>query len=265
MYARIAWLQIILKLTCYHVYHWACLDDHCRSLPESQSSSNYVCPACTTRIIPQPNLVSPVADVLREKLAGVNWARSAQGLPLLSDEKEEKPEPARNVVESENGQSSFYQNHATSSVATSRTSSMVTSSNSLSNNVHSTSQKLGPPYSVVNMESDSGMSSPTVRRVFESYDNAKDDLIDHDDFKYQRKSAVEWFLRWWKLITRQQAQRRNSQGSFPKRYVILVVVIIAAYVLITLVASWLGRMATDGDPSFDPKNNPLVNVNENSN
>lgn len=71
------------RLTCYHVYHWACLDSYCRSLPESKNPASYECPTCNTRIIPQPNLVSIVADVLREKLNGVNWARAAQGLPLV--------------------------------------------------------------------------------------------------------------------------------------------------------------------------------------
>lgn len=35
-------------------------------------------------VFPPQNLVSPVADELREKLAGVNWARAGLGLPLVS-------------------------------------------------------------------------------------------------------------------------------------------------------------------------------------
>jgi hypothetical protein len=73
-------LKECCRLTCYHVYHWACLDSYCRNLEES---NNPQCPTCSSFIIPQPNLVSPIADVLREKLAEVNWARSAQGLPLV--------------------------------------------------------------------------------------------------------------------------------------------------------------------------------------
>ncbi|OXU19471.1 hypothetical protein TSAR_003135 [Trichomalopsis sarcophagae] len=250
------------RLTCYHVYHWACLDAHCRSLPESNNPASYICPTCNVRIIPQPNLVSPVADVLREKLAGVNWARSAQGLPLLSFESEEKPEHSPNDLEPENAQSSVYQNHITS--ATSRTSSTVTPSVSTPNNTHVNNQKLGPPYSVVNMESNMAMSNPTPRKVFEAYDDPKDFSFDHDENKYQRKSAIEWFLRWWKLITRTPARRRNTAGSLHKRYATLIIAGMALFIMIIMLFSWLGKMATDGDPSYDPINNPLINVNENS-
>ncbi|XP_058808484.1 zinc finger protein-like 1 [Phymastichus coffea] len=247
------------RLTCYHVYHWGCLDAHCRSLPESTNAANYDCPTCNTHIIPQPNLVSPVADVLREKLNGVNWARLAQGLPLLSFDREEKPNQMCNVMESDSTQSTSYQNHVSTSLATSRASSIMTSPNTISNNA--ANQKLGPPYSVVNMESPSVMSNnPTARRVFEAYDDPKDFSFDHDENKYQRKSAIEWFLRWWKMITRTPAPRRNPSGSLHKRYATLVIIGIFLFVIIIMLFSWLGRMATDGDPSYDPMNNPMIRV-----
>jgi hypothetical protein len=43
-----------------------------------------MCPSCKVGLFPANNLVSPVADVLREKLAGVNWARAGLGLPLVN-------------------------------------------------------------------------------------------------------------------------------------------------------------------------------------
>jgi hypothetical protein len=43
-----------------------------------------MCPSCKQGLFPANNLVSPVADVLREKLAGVNWARAGLGLPLVN-------------------------------------------------------------------------------------------------------------------------------------------------------------------------------------
>ncbi|KAJ8674301.1 hypothetical protein QAD02_005563 [Eretmocerus hayati] len=203
------------RLTCYHVYHWACLDSHCRSLPESTNTSNYPCPMCNTRIVPQPNLVSPVADVLRQKLLGVNWARAVLGLAFLDSEA--KPDQAQSVLESDS-QPSIYQNHVTPSSATSRTSSIV-ASNAVPSNGVSSNQKLGPPYSVVNMES-SATSNP--RRVFQAYDS-KDSLFDHDENKYQRKSAMDWFARWWKLITRSHAQRRSSPRAMYKAYATLII------------------------------------------
>lgn len=35
-------------------------------------------------IIPAPNLVSPVSEALRNKLAQVNWGRNDLGLPLVN-------------------------------------------------------------------------------------------------------------------------------------------------------------------------------------
>lgn len=65
------------------MYHWACLDKYARELPATTAPAGYTCPTCKERIFPDSKLVSPVADVLREKLAGVNWARAGLGLPLV--------------------------------------------------------------------------------------------------------------------------------------------------------------------------------------
>lgn len=73
----------ILSLELSDVYHWSCLESTFRSLPITTAPAGYQCPSCRTSLFPPLNLVSPVADVLREKLAGVNWARAGLGLPLV--------------------------------------------------------------------------------------------------------------------------------------------------------------------------------------
>lgn len=72
------------ELFCADVYHWACLDQFARQLPPTTAPAGYMCPSCKVGLFPASNLVSPVADVLREKLAGVNWARTGLGLPLVN-------------------------------------------------------------------------------------------------------------------------------------------------------------------------------------
>lgn len=158
-------------------------------------------------------------------------------------------------------ESTLFQNHtvttpASPTVAMSRTSSTI-NSNSTVSNVHANSQKLGPPYSIVNIESSLGLSTSASRKVCEAYDDPKDMSFDHDENKYQRKSAIEWFLRWWKLISRAPV-RRKTVGSLYKRYALIIFVGILFFVGIILLFSWLGRMATDGDPSFDVLANPNV-------
>ncbi|XP_051170434.1 zinc finger protein-like 1 homolog [Leptopilina boulardi] len=253
-----------VRLICYHVYHWRCLDKFARNLPATTAPAGYTCPICQSRIFPQSNLVSPVADVLREKLAGVNWARAGLGLPLLSEDREQKPVQERKA----SVENSAFKNHSSvappaspstsSTIATSRTNSLLNSTNSLTNNVHVNNQKVGPPYSVVNI--DATLTNQIPRKVFEAYDEPKDVSFDHDENKYQRKSAIDWFLRWWKLISRSPARRRNNPGSLYKRYVLLAVGGFIAFIFIVILFSWLGKMATDGDPSFNVFENRQINV-----
>lgn len=90
-----------IRLTCYRkcfnccifgvdfsfvvvdVFHWSCLDHVSRQLPATTAPAGYTCPSCRHPLFPPHNLISPVADVLKEKLAGVNWARAGLGLPLV--------------------------------------------------------------------------------------------------------------------------------------------------------------------------------------
>ena len=59
-----------MRLVCYHLFHWSCLDAYCRSLPPDTAPAGYLCPVagCNCQIFPPDNLVSPVADKLRSVL-----------------------------------------------------------------------------------------------------------------------------------------------------------------------------------------------------
>lgn len=83
----------VLRLTCYDLFHWNCLNDWALSLPENTASSGYQCPDCKTCIFPPNALVSSVADVVREKLATVGWGRRGLGIPA-----QVKNIPAQSVV-----------------------------------------------------------------------------------------------------------------------------------------------------------------------
>lgn len=191
----------------------------------------------------------------------------------LSEDREIKPEPEPSLTLD----SAVFQNHSSHTIAVSssptiamsRTSSNINSNctNTTFGSVHATAnnQKLGPPYSIVNIDSSLGLSTQASRRVCETYDDPKDISYDHDENKYQRKSAIEWILRWWKLIPAKAPVRRRTAGSLYKRYAILTVIGILFFVGIILLFSWLGRMATDGDPSFDLIANPNVKFGQDSN
>eukprot|EP01134_Creolimax_fragrantissima_P000773 CFRG0773T1 len=73
----------LVRLTCYDVFHWECLDSHCRTLPPTTAPAGYVCPTCTTQIIPTKNSNSPVASALNEKLSMATWGKTSTHVPNL--------------------------------------------------------------------------------------------------------------------------------------------------------------------------------------
>lgn len=242
-----------VRLVCYHVFHWGCLDAHARRLPATTAPAGYTCPFsnCTQILFPAGNLVSPVADVLREKLAGVNWARAGLGLPLLSEDREIKPpSEGRKLVTDINGQINGGQ------------SPQLNQSNNISknsvNNARS-SDRAPSPHSVVDVEDSLSKysyspSGQAPRRVFQALDDSRDTLFDHDENKYKRRSALDLFKRWWK----QQANRGGSRYSH-RRWVVGGIVL---FVIIALIffCSWAGRIATENDPNLDPMHNPNIHV-----
>ena len=66
------------------MFHFACLNQYAQKLPANTAPAGYTCPTCNAGIFPPSNLASPVADVLREILSKVNWARAGLGLPLVN-------------------------------------------------------------------------------------------------------------------------------------------------------------------------------------
>lgn len=76
--------EVLHQFLFSDVYHWKCLDKKYRQLPSTTAPAGYKCLQCEESIFPLSNLATPVADHLRDKLATVNWARLALGLPAVS-------------------------------------------------------------------------------------------------------------------------------------------------------------------------------------
>jgi len=74
----------MLLIAVVDVFHWGCLDHYARQLPPNTAPAGYTCPLCKSCVFPANNVVSPVADTLRDLLSKVNWARAGLGLPLVS-------------------------------------------------------------------------------------------------------------------------------------------------------------------------------------
>lgn len=66
------------------VFHWECLNDQQAALPNNTAPGGRVCPSCSSHIFPPSNLVSPVADVLRNRLREVTWGQDEFTLNLVN-------------------------------------------------------------------------------------------------------------------------------------------------------------------------------------
>lgn len=75
--------DVKLFLPFTDVFHWACLNNLASRLPLHTAPAGYQCPTCQGPVFPPSNLASPIADVLKEQLSSVNWARAGLGLPLV--------------------------------------------------------------------------------------------------------------------------------------------------------------------------------------
>ncbi|XP_046686399.1 zinc finger protein-like 1 homolog isoform X2 [Homalodisca vitripennis] len=227
-------IEDCVRLTCYHVFHWACLDQYARRMPATTAPAGYTCPSCKVGIFPPTNLVSQVADVLREKLAGVNWARIGLGLPLLSEEVEpNKVNPVKNHVSNTTPLDNMVDGHR---------------------NSHDAVVHVEEPVITYSRTDSSGQQS---RRVYKAVEEITPVGFDHDENKYKRKSFLEWFKRWLNTSN----NRRYHSGSLPSRYCKLAIGLVVAIFMIIIFVR-LGRLSVADDPALDPMSNPNIKVNE---
>ncbi|KAG6455441.1 hypothetical protein O3G_MSEX009236 [Manduca sexta] len=224
-----------IRLTCYHVFHWACAESRYRSLPRTTAPAGYQCPSCATPVFPPPNLVSPVADVLKEKLAGVNWARAGLGLPLLSEDQDLKGAASRRS-QSPMDSTSYYtmDSHRGTPVGASDDESSSRPSNATP---HSIVQIPDDPVNVFDntvKRNDGLQGGQASRKNLKSTDHSKETVnYDHDENKYKQKSTFAWISRWWKN-TLPSSRVRRAGGIYRRYWILLLVLLIVIMLLLLL-------------------------------
>lgn len=178
-----------IRLLCYHVFHWQCLNEHCSQLPSTTAPAGYTCPTCGHEVIPKENVVSPVADVIRRKLDSAAWAlpphRRHQGSRSLNaavDSNWSAPSPTPN------GHASFRDNSANSTAA----------------------RKFS--------------EAPTMQKSF-----VTTPLLNEDEDKYKRKSVLELANRWFQskalLGTRRREPSRRWAALIVAGVALILVII----------------------------------------
>jgi hypothetical protein len=224
-------MELIIHIRFSDVVHWACLDKHARQLSSDTAPAGYTCPLCHECLFPASNLLSPVADALRETLKDVNWARAGLGLPLLDEKVEKKPESMTASIEhppvgprpAPEGQ-----NRIPGEESFDTPTSRITGS--------TTVLKI--------MESDNLMTSPLLRET------------DIDDNKYKRKSGSELLLRWW----RNNCVLGRRRTTNAQRYLMMMMLLVVVVLTVIAIFSYLSKMGDYTDPLLEPLNNPNIRV-----
>lgn len=269
-----------VRLTCYDVFHWQCLNRYANQMPPNTAPAGYACPICNSGIFPAQNVVSPVAEELRQMLSQVNWARAGLGLPLI-DEPEPPPSPAPPMVDTIDAQQQQMVVQQTMPVAQSTpmknelapASSPAPLRSAAPNHTRPSAHVTPTPqmqHSVISVdtgttvrgqEKNYGVADP--RKLFDSTKEDTNSMFnmshDHDEDKYKRRPALEWLGKWLKS---REGKHRKDPDLMLKRFLFVLIIGLIGFVTVVVIFSKLGRNATDNDPFLDPMANPNIRVNE---
>lgn len=277
-----------VRLTCYDVFHFACLNQYAAQLPANTAPAGYTCPTCKSGIFPSSNMASPVADMLRQMLSKVNWARAGLGLPLI-DEPEllpAQPQP-KPVTPTPNGNAAPIQESMVPASAaltnlstlgaspapnTTRPSAQVSPYTSTT----PTRPPTGPQsHSVISVDSGTSVRGQDKMQGMHAdprklFDTTKEDIFnmapDHDDDKYRRRPAMDWLNRW--LRSRDTTSKRGLKKdpmTVRKKFLIVLMIGIIGFLTMIVIFSKLGAHTADDDPFLDPMFNPNIRVHESEN
>ncbi|KAK6181431.1 hypothetical protein SNE40_009279 [Patella caerulea] len=244
-----------VRLVCYDIFHWNCIDKYARSLPPNTAPAGYTCPTCNTGIFPPANMASPIADVVKTFLSRVNWARAGLGLPLI----EEAEAPVSNTPAVKTEQSPpFTSTPFPTPNQQTRPSAQVPPYSSTPTNPN--------PHSVISVDAGAssrglGTGQNNPRKLFDT--TTDDDIFnmsqDHDEDKYKRRPAFHWLAKWFKST---DSRKRKDPNAVMKKFLVVLGIGIISFLTLIIIFSKLGHEVAENDPNLDPMANPNIRVNE---
>ncbi|XP_026873547.2 zinc finger protein-like 1 [Electrophorus electricus] len=263
--------QDTVRLVCYDLFHWSCLNDLASRQPLYTAPAGYQCPTCQGPVFPPPNLASPVADMLRSQLSSVNWARAGLGLPLVEDKLEVEESATHDVTDYTDW--TFDTSTMEPSVSSSALAYALdpaigpTPPHQHMGLSHSPQNNGGlgvQEHSVINMITATAPDTITIskasspRKLYDTREsgNASVTQIDFDDDKYRRRPALSWFAQ---ILKNRLGTKRKPLTLKQKILILLLVGVIGFFTLIIIMAK-LGRASADEDPNLDPMLNPNIRV-----
>ncbi|XDV19834.1 hypothetical protein PO909_025237 [Leuciscus waleckii] len=248
--------QDTVRLVCYDLFHWSCLNELAARQPLYTAPAGYQCPTCQGPVFPPPNLASPIADMLRELLSSVNWARAGLGLPLQKKER-------LYCTPSYQSDLSIETDHAPA-VDITMSNPTLTSlpPHQDVEHIHNNGELSVQKHSVINMSTTSTTDTVTIntatspRKVYDTRDSGNSEVmqIDFDDDKYRRRPALSWFAQ---VLKNRSNPKKKALTLKQRIFMLLLVGVIGFFTLIIIMAK-LGRASAESDPNLDPMLNPNI-------
>ena len=66
----------------------------------------------------------------------------------------------------------------------------------------------------------------------------------------------------WLIFRSRDGSKKRDPGAVKKRFFMVLIISIVAFLTLVIIFSQLGRHATDDDPFLDPMNNPNIKVEQ---
>ncbi|XP_031568074.1 zinc finger protein-like 1 homolog [Actinia tenebrosa] len=251
----------VVRLVCYDVFHLACINKFCQSLPPNTAPAGYTCPNCKHPIFPPENMVSPVVDQLRQKLSNIAWARAGLGLPVIPTQ---APEQSKTLQETQHREVSASYNDEVkpNSYYTTPTSSRVEQRPQRDHIVQMSQQTVTPLQATHTQQGHIRNEGTVSRKTFDKHhEDLQQPSYDHDENKYQRRGAIDWFTRWFRTrVNKPTSSPIDDPSASLKRTMMIFFLVILAFVTIVVIMTRVGRSAADRDPFLDPMANPHIKV-----
>ncbi|KAF6036101.1 ZFPL1 [Bugula neritina] len=249
-----------VRLICYDLFHWSCLNKYALSLPVTTAPAGYQCPNCRGPIFPAPNAVSPVADKLKEFLTKVNWARAGLGLPLIDKQQLPADPPV--------SQSQAPPLSDTTTFGRQTPPTSGSSDTQLSKPVHPVqptvqSSQFPANYST---QSGAGYSQPQVysrsaeHQLGSSSSSHTINMADNDTDKYKRRPAFHFLSQWFRAQGIGGGKSGGKVISTKQKFFAVLGIGVIAFLTLIIVFSRLSQSAGDDQMEQELMDNLNIRV-----
>lgn len=289
-----------VRLACYDVFHWSCIDNYASNLPANTAPAGYQCPKCKECIFPPSNLVSPVVDALKARLESVTWSRVGLGQSLMqfdetntsNEESNLENEKVVNIKNSSQSELQAIKPAATNNSTTDDESNgfvIITDKNKQQVPINSSNENKNNATSntklITSNKNEKKIKSPALANEFNSishnrifnasstnddasnqmYDSSLGVVLNVDNLDIdtgENKYKRRPLFEWLArwLKSRQIANRRLFRMTRQKKIMFIIIIIFISLFTLIIIFSRLGSLNTENDPALDPMNNPNIRV-----